>query len=168
MFTGDRSGDFLYAALHRAGFATQAASVAVDDGLELRNAYITAALRCAPPGNRPLAEELASCRPFLVRELELLGNLHAVLALGGVAFGAYLRILKERGALREPMSAYPFAHGAEHDPGGRARLFASYHPSQQNTQTGRLTAEMMDAVLWRLKGYLAPDGGRRRRRAPVL
>jgi uracil-DNA glycosylase family 4 len=168
MFTGDRSGDFLYAALRRAGFATQPTSVAMDDGLELRNAYITAAVRCAPPGNRPLGKELASCRPFLVRELELMGNLRAVLALGGVAFRAYLRILKDRGDLHEPMSAYPFAHGAEHDVGRGARLFASYHPSQQNTQTGRLTPVMMDAVLQGLRRYLARNRGRRGWRAPVL
>lgn len=153
MFTGDRSGDFLYGALYRAGFANQPTARHRDDGLELTNAYITAVLRCAPPGNKPRPEELANCRPYFERELELLPNVRAVLALGQIAFSNYLRLLRDKGAIAAP-AAYHFAHGAEYElPRPLPRLFASYHPSQQNTQTGRLTEVMLDSVLARIRRF---------------
>ena len=154
MFTGDRSGDFLYGALYRAGFASQPTSRHRDDGLTLTNAYITAVLRCAPPKNKPRPGELANCRPYLERELELLPNVRAVLALGQIAFSNYLRLLRDKGAIAS-RSAYHFAHGAEYElPPPLPRLFASYHPSQQNTQTGRLTEAMLDSVLARIRRFL--------------
>lgn len=153
MFTGDRSGDFLYDALHRAGFANQPASAHRDDGLQLRNAYISAALRCAPPANKPLPSELRNCRAFLERELAFLQP-RAVLVLGGIALKAYLQILKEGGAIQS-LGAFPFRHGAEYKlPGPLPRLYASYHPSQQNTFTGRLTKEMLVGVLRRVRRFL--------------
>ena len=149
-FTGDRSGDFLYARLYEAGFANQPTSVDANDGLELRGAYISAAARCAPPDNRPLPEELRNCAGYLEEEFAILRP-RAVLALGAIAFHAYLRLLLKQ--KRIPSAAmYAFSHGAEFKlPGHLPRLFASYHPSQQNTQTGRLTAEMFDAVLRRVR-----------------
>jgi uracil-DNA glycosylase family 4 len=155
MFTGDRSGEFLYRALDDAGFASQPESRQRDDGLELRNCYITAALRCAPPQNKPLPKELRNCQPYLERELGLLKRVRAVLALGKIAFDAYLRVVS-RGRDFPPRSKFPFAHGASYAlPGGLPRLFASYHPSQQNTQTGRLTAQMFSKVLADIRRYLA-------------
>jgi len=154
VFTGDRSGDFLYRLLHRAGFANQPTSRDCHDGLELRNAYVTATLRCAPPGNKPLPGEVANCRPYLERELELLRP-RAVLALRRIAWDGYLEILKARGAIRT-RAAYRFAHGAEAAlPEGFPRLFGSYHPSQQNTQTGRLTEAMFLRVLHEIERWLA-------------
>jgi uracil-DNA glycosylase family 4 len=148
MFTGDRSGDFLYPALHRAGIAAQPQSVARDDGQALEGAFITAACRCAPPDNKPTPEELARCAPFLDRELEALGGLRVVLALGAIAWEAVLaHVARMQGAPIRPKPR--FAHGAELAlPGGRT-LIGSYHVSRQNTQTGRLTPEMFDAVLGR-------------------
>ncbi|MBZ5541326.1 MAG: uracil-DNA glycosylase [Acidobacteriia bacterium] len=153
MFTGDRSGDFLYQALHKAGFANQPTSLHRDDGLRLENAYITATIRCAPPGNKPLPEEIAQCRGYLERELELLRP-RAVLALGGIAWNNYLDILKQLGKITS-RAAFPFSHGAEAElPGDLPRLFGAYHPSQQNTQTGRLTPAMYGQVLRRIRHYL--------------
>lgn len=153
MFTGDRSGDFLYAQLHRAGFANQATSVRAGDGLALRNAYISATLRCAPPANKPLPSELRHCAGYLQTELDLLRP-RAVLALGAIAFRAYLRLLRDRGEIPSP-AAYTFRHGANYAlPGGLPHLFASYHPSQQNTQTGRLTAAMFFDVLQQVRRQL--------------
>lgn len=163
MFTGDRSGDFLYRALYEAGFANQPTSVNRDDGLGLRHGYITAALRCAPPGNKPLPEELRNCQPYLEEELRLLGRVRAVLALGKIAFDAYLRLVYagKAGASRESLDSLPprsslrFGHGVSYElPSGLPRLFASYHPSQQNTQTGRLTPEMMGAVYEDIRRFL--------------
>ena len=149
-FTGDRSGDFLYARLYEAGFANQPTSVDANDGLELRGAYISAAARCAPPDNRPLPEELRNCAGYLEEEFAILRP-RAVLALGAIAFHAYLRLLLKQKRIRSA-AMYAFSHGAEFKlPGDLPRLFASYHPSQQNTQTGRLTAEMFDAVLRRVR-----------------
>ncbi len=149
VFTGDRSGDFLYAALHKAGFANQATSERCDDGLQLKDAYIAATIRCAPPANKPLPSEILNCRGYLERELEILQP-RAVLALGKIAWDAYLEILKQRGLIAS-RAGYRFAHGAEEElPGGDARLFGVYHPSQQNTQTGRVTAEMYAQVLRRI------------------
>jgi uracil-DNA glycosylase family 4 len=155
MFTGDRSGEFLYRALYAAGFASQPESRRRDDGLELRNCYITAALRCAPPQNRPLPKELRNCQPYLQREIELLGRVRAVLALGKIAFDAYLRVVSH-GRDFPPRSRFAFTHGASYAlPDGLPRLFPSYHPSQQNTQTGRLTPQMFRKVLADIHRYLA-------------
>ena len=154
VFTGDHSGDFLYAALHKAGFANQASSVRRDDGLRLKNAYIAATIRCAPPANKPLPSEITNCRNYLVRELETLQP-RAVLALGRIAWDAYLEILKQRGLIVS-RAAYAFTHGAETElPGVGARLFGVYHPSQQNTQTGRVTPAMYEQVLRRIKSFLS-------------
>lgn len=153
MFTGDRSGDFLYQALYRTGFATQPTSTHRADGLRLRNAYITAAARCAPPDNKPLPKELANCRPYFERELELLRPL-AILALGSIAMRAYLGYLKERGAIAS-LAAFPFRHGASYQMSEvLPRLFASYHPSQQNTFTGKLTEKMLESVLTEIREFL--------------
>ena len=154
MFTGDRSGDFLYARLYEAGFANQATSVKTDDGLELRGAYISAAARCAPPDNRPLPEELRNCAGYLEEEFAIL-HPRAVLALGAIAFHTYLRLLLKQGLISS-VGSYAFSHGAEFKlPGDLPHLFASYHPSQQNTQTGKLTPAMFDAVLRRIRRSIA-------------
>ena len=155
MFTGDRSGDFLYAALHKAGFANQPGSLDRHDGLQLQHAYIAAACRCAPPGNKPLPREVTNCRSYLERELEILKP-KAILALGKIAWDTYLEILKRRGMITS-RAPYRFAHGAEADLAfGTPRLFAVYHPSQQNTQTGRVTAAMYAEVLGRIRRFLEP------------
>jgi uracil-DNA glycosylase family 4 len=154
MFTGDRSGDFLYRALYRAGFANQPTSMKRGDGLALKNAYMAATLRCAPPANKPLPAELANCRHFLEREIEILRP-RAVLVLGSIAMRAYLGLLKER-SLIATLAAFPFRHGASYElPGGLPRLFASYHPSQQNTFTGKLTHAMLFKVLRGVRQFLA-------------
>jgi uracil-DNA glycosylase family 4 len=153
MFTGDRSGDFLYAALHTAGFANQSTSLKRDDGLRLKNAYITATCRCAPPDNKPLPAEISNCRNYLERELEILQP-KAILALGKIAWDGYLDILKQRGAIAS-RALYQFAHGAEAEVApGTPRLFGVYHPSQQNTQTGRVTPAMYAQVLRRIRRFL--------------
>jgi uracil-DNA glycosylase family 4 len=153
MFTGDRSGDFLYTALHKAGFANQPTSLHRDDGLQLTNAYIAATCRCAPPDNKPLPKEISNCRGFLEREIEILKP-KAVLALGKIAWDAYLEILKQRGAIAS-RALYKFAHGAEAEVAPDApRLFGIYHPSQQNTQTGRVTPVMYAQVLRRIRRFL--------------
>jgi uracil-DNA glycosylase len=154
VFTGDRSGDFLYAALYKAGFASQPTSVRRDDGLQLKNAYIAATIRCAPPANKPLPSEIINCRSYLVRELDILQP-RALLALGKIAWDAYLEILKQRGLIAS-RAAFHFAHGAEAElPGDGARLFGVYHPSQQNTQTGRVTSAMYEEVLHRIRRFLS-------------
>jgi uracil-DNA glycosylase family 4 len=147
MFTGDSSGDFLYAALHRAGLASQPTSRRRDDGLALRGCFITAACRCAPPENRPRPEELDRCAPFLDRELDALRP-RVVLALGAIAWDAALSALRRAG-IDVPRPAPRFAHGAELNPQGGPALLASYHVSRQNTQTGRLTPAMLDGVVAR-------------------
>lgn len=163
MFTGDRSGDFLYARLYEAGFASQPTSVNVNDGLELRDVYISAAARCAPPDNRPLPEELRNCAGYLEEEFAILRP-RAVLALGAIAFHAYLRLLVKR-KLIDSSATYAFSHGAEFKlPGDLPHLFASYHPSQQNTQTGRLTPAMFEAVLRRIRRVIAPSETKNPRR----
>jgi len=151
VFTGDRSGDFLFAALHRAGFANQPTSTHRDDGLILRDAYITAVLHCAPPGNKPAPVELDRCHDYLVRELQTLKKVRAVLTLGRIAFDEFLKTLL--GMKRLPSRrGLLFRHGAVYPlDGGLPTLFAAYHPSQQNTQTGRLTAAMFDKVLGKIK-----------------
>jgi uracil-DNA glycosylase family 4 len=151
MFTGDRSGDFLYAALHRAGIASQAESRRADDGLVLRGAYITAPVRCAPPENKPTLGEIAACRSWLEEELLLLVNARVYLALGKTGFDAVVRASRARAD--QKVAAPPFGHGVKAtipDPrtgSGTVKLFASYHVSQQNTQTGKLTPAMFDRVL---------------------
>jgi uracil-DNA glycosylase family 4 len=168
MFTGDRSGEWLYRALHRAGLANRTSSIGRDDGLALRGIYVSAACRCAPPGNRPTPRELAACAAFLDREIALLRGLRVVLALGGVAWKAALRCAA-RAEASQAIPAHPsFAHGAR----TRARILAggptvwivgSYHPSQQNTFTGRLTAAMLDDAV---QGALELAGGLPRRPHP--
>jgi uracil-DNA glycosylase family 4 len=151
MFTGDRSGDFLYRALYETGFASQAESRSRDDGLTLSGAYVTAAVRCAPPGNKPSPEEFRNCRPYLERELDLLRDLRVVVALGKIAFDAYLGILRDRGVIRS-RAAFVFGHNREHRTGeGMPALISSYHPSQQNTSTGKLTARMLRQVFERAR-----------------
>jgi uracil-DNA glycosylase len=151
-FTGDKSGEFLYKALYEAGFANQPTGLRPDDGLKLLNAYITAAARCAPPDNKPLPAELLNCRPYLEREIKILKP-RAVLALGKIGWDVYLGIVRHEGMLVS-RAAYPFAHGAEFElPSGEC-LFGVYHPSQQNTQTGRVTLPMYAAVLRRIRRFL--------------
>jgi uracil-DNA glycosylase len=153
MFTGDRSGDWLYAALHRYRFASKPESVARGDGLELRDAYVTAVARCAPPDNRPTKDELANCRGYLERELLALDELCVVLALGRIAFDGFLTAW--RGIGREVGRPRPkFAHGSEQLLVTGVRLLASYHPSQQNTFTGRLTKDMFHRVFARARSVL--------------
>jgi uracil-DNA glycosylase family 4 len=151
IFTGDRSGDFLFAALARCGFANQATSSHRDDGLVLRDMWITAAVRCAPPGNRPTSAERDTCLPWSVRELRLLSDVRVLLCLGGFAWDAALRLTAavagEQANVPRPRPR--FAHGAEFAL-DRYLLLGCYHPSQQNTFTGRLTAPMMDEILGRV------------------
>jgi uracil-DNA glycosylase len=149
MFTGDRSGEWLYAALHRAGYASRPASEHRDDGLRLDDAYITAVVRCAPPANRPTPEERDRCLPYLERELTLLGRCNTIVALGGFAWDGALRAARSLGA-ELPRPRPRFGHGAESEIGSWAML-GCYHPSQQNTFTGRLTEPMLDAVLARAR-----------------
>jgi uracil-DNA glycosylase family 4 len=154
VFTGDRSGDFLYKALHKAGFANQPTSLRREDGLQVHNVYIAAAVRCAPPANKPLPSEILHCRGYLERELKILRP-RAVLALGKIAWDAYLEILKQRGQIAS-RAAYRFAHGAECTfTDDLPRLFGVYHPSQQNTQTGRVTEAMYASVLKRISSHLS-------------
>lgn len=153
VFTGDRSGDFLYDALYRAGFANQPTSTHRDDGLKLMNAYVAAVVRCAPPDNKPLPSEQANCRPYLEREMQILRP-RAVLALGRFAMIAYLDVLKREGKIKS-FAAFPFAHGAAFDIESEStRLFVSYHPSQRNTFTGTLTPAMLISVLRKIRRYL--------------
>ena len=170
MFTGDRSGDWLFGALYRAGFANRPDSVRSGDGLELRGALITAAARCAPPANKPTPDELAACRPYIAREIDLLDDLRAVVALGRIAFDAFLRAYAASGRAM-PQRKPPFGHDAATPlPGCGPLLIACYHPSQQNTQTGRLTEAMLDAVFARARaacGGLA-SGRRYGKREPRM
>jgi uracil-DNA glycosylase family 4 len=148
MFTGDRSGDWLYASLHRVGLANQPTSVAADDGLALRGVYITAPVHCAPPANKPSPDERDACRPWLVRELELLWpRLRAVVVLGGFGWATLWPTLRAAG-VEVPVRVPAFGHGVEFEVAGRT-LLACYHVSQQNTFTGRLTEPMLDAVFTR-------------------
>ena len=154
MFTGDASGDFLYPALHRAGFANQPTSTARDDGLALHDLYITALCRCVPPANKPTPREIANCRPFLLTERDLLPRVRVVVALGRVAFEEVWRLYPHEW---NSLKRFAFAHGAYGRLGeGLPWLIASYHPSRQNTNTGRLTAHMFDRI-WTLARKLAED-----------
>jgi uracil-DNA glycosylase len=156
VFTGDRSGDFLFASLYRTGFANQPTSEHRGDGLVLRDAFITAAVKCAPPANKPTPAERDECRPYLVRELELLRRLRVVVVLGAFGYEAAWIALKQHGA-EMPARRPQFAHASEVRC-GRLTVLGSFHPSQQNTFTGRLTAPMLDAVFARAK-ELATAGG---------
>jgi len=147
VFTGDRSGDWLYGAMHRAGFANQARSEHRDDGLRLIGAYVTAVNRCPPPANRPTPVERDNCLPYLVRELRLLHRARVIVALGAYAWDGALRALREAGA-EVPRPRPRFAQGAEVEV-GRVTLLGCYHPSQQNTFTGKLTQPMLDAIFTR-------------------
>ena len=149
IFTGDRSGDFLIAALARCGLANQATSRHRDDGLQLRDVWISAAVRCAPPANRPTSAERDACLPWSVRELGLLTNVSVLLCLGAFAWDAALRLTAAAAGGPAPRPRPRFAHGAEFSD-GRYTLLGCYHPSQQNTFTGRLTAAMMDEILMRV------------------
>jgi uracil-DNA glycosylase family 4 len=150
IFTGDRSGDWLYRALHRFGFANQPQSVDRNDGLRLIDCYITAAIHCAPPGNKPLPDEYANCRPYLLEELELLRSVRVVVPLGQIAYRTYLAARKQLG-WKNPVPVQPFGHGAEIQLDDGVTIVCSYHPSQQNTQTGKLTEAMLDNVFRRAK-----------------
>src|SRR5437762_20218 len=148
IFTGDRSGDWLFRALHKFGFANQPVSVHRNDGLRLRDCYVTAAVRCAPPQNKPLPQEITNCRPYLLRELELLKRVRVILALGRLAFDvAIASVGLEEQASRRPK----FEHGAECQLRNGVKLIASFHPSQQNTFTGKLTEPMFDLVFTRVR-----------------
>lgn len=154
VFTGDSSGNFLYRALFETGFASQPTSVSRDDGLLLTGAYIGAAVRCAPPDNKPLPEEIRTCRPYLERELELLGDLKVVVALGRLAFDVYLAILRDQGKIAR-RSDFVFGHNIEHRTGpGQPLLISSFHPSQQNTSTGKLTDAMLRTIFVRARRLL--------------
>ena len=154
MFTGDRSGDWVMGALHKFGFASSPISNRRDDGLTLKDAYITAALRCAPPANKPLKEERANCLHYLLAELDLMRQVRVVVALGRIAFDTYLTTCTAR-QVDLPSPKPKFGHLATHNLGGGVTLIASYHPSQQNTQTGRLTREMFDQVFQTARDLLA-------------
>jgi uracil-DNA glycosylase len=152
-FTGDGSGNFLYRVLHKTGFASQPTSMHRDDGLTLSDAYITAAVHCAPPDNKPTPQEIANCSSHVEREIGLLPDVQLVLVLGKIAFDAYLNYLKRQGVLRTK-SGLTFAHGAHYKlPDGRV-LLCSYHPSLQNTLTGKLTEKMMVDVLKKARRLL--------------
>lgn len=166
MFTGDSSGSWLYEALHRFGWANQPDTTGAGDGLRLAGAYVTASARCAPPANKPAPAEIANCRAFLLEELALLTRVRVVLCFGRIAFDAYLAALAARGT-PWPGARPAFAHDALHTPrssaGGASPsplplLVTSYHPSRQNTQTGRLTREMFHAVFARCRGILERGG----------
>ena len=151
MFTGDRSGDYLFRALHASGFASQPQSLARGDGLTLKNAYIAASAHCAPPGNKPLPDELRACRGYLERELDMLKHLKAVVVLGKLAFDIYLSVLHDQGVIKS-RAAFHFGHNVEHPLS--PLLISSYHPSQQNTSTGRLTDQMLLDVFVRARQAL--------------
>jgi uracil-DNA glycosylase len=146
MFTGDRSGDFLFRALYDTGFASQPESVSRDDGLRLIDSYLTAAVRCAPPANKPAPQEIRNCREYLENELDLLREVRVVVTLGKIAFDDYLSVLRDRGIIRS-RAPFVFGHNREHVIApGQPVLLSSYHPSQQNTSTGKLTLAMLEEV----------------------
>ncbi len=157
MFTGDGSGNFLYPALYRAGFASQPTATHRGDGLTLTDMFITAVVRCVPPQNKPTAEEIVTCLPYMAREIALLPRLRVIVALGRIAFDWTLRLYRQMG---HSIPRLDFAHGAVYALGdGLPHLVASYHPSRQNTQTGRLTAEMFDQVWQKVRALLSEEEG---------
>ncbi|MCC7164896.1 MAG: uracil-DNA glycosylase [Anaerolineae bacterium] len=153
VFTGDSSGDFLFGALYRAGFANQPTSVARNDGLQLRDVYIGAAARCAPPDNKPTPQEFANCFPFLAREFELLKNARVLIGLGAIGFNAILKLLETHN-IPLPRPRPKFGHNAKYHI-GKYTVIGTYHPSRQNTNTGKLTVKMFDAVFENAKRELA-------------
>lgn len=153
MFTGDRSGDWLYRSLHKFGFANQPTSVSRDDGLHLKGCYVTATCRCAPPKNKLLPSEILHCRPFLEREVALLKNVRVIIGLGKIGFDSAVSVFRASGVLDRP-TKLRFSHGAEYPITEIITLLASYHPSQQNTFTGRLTEPMFDAIFRRASSLL--------------
>jgi len=157
MFTGDRSGDWLYRALHRAGFASQPDSTSRDDGLTLTDAFISAPVRCAPPANKPTAAERDLCRPWLEAELDLLPRVEVIVCLGGIAYAETMRLLSARG-ITLPRPRPQFGHGVHVETGGPL-VVCSYHPSQQNTFTGRLTEAMFDDVFSAVRAGIDPAFG---------
>jgi uracil-DNA glycosylase family 4 len=160
VFTGDRSGDFLYASLFRTGWSNQPSSVSCDDGLQLRGAYITAAVKCAPPANKPTPDERDTCFPYLRRELELLTSARVVVALGSFGYEAAWRALGASGAIAMPSPRPRFGHGVEVPLSPSLTVVCSFHPSQQNTFTGKLTPPMLDAVFERARALSATRGSR--------
>ena len=156
MFTGDRSGDWLYRALHKAGFANQPRSVSRNDGLKLRNCYITATCRCAPPLNKLLPQEILQCRPFLLKELQILRRVKVIVGLGKIGFDAAFASLRQL-EMAPPGKKPAFGHGVEYRLRDQLWLLGSFHPSQQNTFTGRLTEPMIDAVFERARALLQPQ-----------
>jgi uracil-DNA glycosylase family 4 len=162
MFTGDRSGDWLYASLFRVGFANQPTSVSIDDGLELQDAYLGAAVRCAPPANKPTPEERDNCRPYLDRELALLDRVTVIVTLGAFGYEALWSALRDSG-VDLPKPRPKFTHLLE-APTPRATILGCFHPSQQNTFTGKLTEPMIDAVFLRARELIREPGSPRRRR----
>jgi uracil-DNA glycosylase len=157
VFTGDRSGDWLYRALFKFGFANQPTSTARGDGLKLIDSYITAAIHCAPPDNKPLPSEFRNCRPYLLDELQRLKNTHLVVALGQIAFKSYFAARKELG-WNNPAPMPPFGHGLSCKLPDNVTIISSYHPSQQNTQTGKLTVEMFDGVFRKARAVIGERG----------
>jgi uracil-DNA glycosylase family 4 len=149
-FTGDQSGKFMYPILHKVGFASQPIAEHRDDGLQLIDCYITATIRCAPPDNKPLPSEIGNCAPYLDRELAILHRVSVVVALGKIGFDAYMNYLK-RNRVLPSKAGYVFRHAAEYAMPNAVTLLASYHPSNQNTATGKLTAEMFETVFRRAK-----------------
>jgi uracil-DNA glycosylase len=155
MFTGDRSGEFLYRALWEAGFTNQPESVSRDDGLRLTNAYIASPVRCAPPDNKPTPDEIQACRSYLMRELALLARVRVVVALGGIALNAYLSVLQISGCIKSK-GLFRFGHGRRYLPyQGGPIVLACYHPSQQNTSTKRLTREMLRDIFLQARELVA-------------
>ena len=154
IFTGDRSGEWLYGTLYRFGFANRPESISRDDGMRLKNCYVTAAVRCAPPNNKPLPEEFRTCRPYLIEELRLLKQVRVVVALGKIAFTEYLAACRILGrTMPRPMPA--FGPGRVHRLPWGVTLIASYHPSQQNTFTGKLTTSMFNSIFAEAKRRLS-------------
>ena len=153
MFTGDRSGDWVYRTLHKFGFASQPESIHRDDGQTLTDAYITSPLHCAPPLNKPFPDEIANCQSYLVKELRLLKNVSVIVALGNIAFKNYFSARRSMGLIT-PSPILPFGHNLSHKLTGNLTIVSSYHPSQQNTQTGRLTQEMFDSVFVTVRNIL--------------
>ena len=158
MFTGDRSGAFLFRAMYEAGFCSQPTCEQADDGLALRNVVITAAVHCAPPANKPTGDEMANCAPWLDETFNLMPNLRVVVCLGRIALDAVLRLYKRRGWI-EKLASYKFAHGGEHRINRLPTVLCSYHPSQQNTFTGRLTERMLLDVFERAQWLIEDDEG---------
>ncbi len=154
VFTGDRSGDWLFRALHKAGFANQAKSISRDDGMALTDVYISASVRCAPPQNKPTSSEYENCRPYLLQEFHLLRNLRIILCLGQIAFRQTFIVLREVGVGSfRPLPR--FGHGLVVDTGKNIKVVSSYHPSQQNTFTGKLTVDMFDDIFQNIRNILS-------------